>query len=130
MNFREKARGSFDSQLDHRSYDHAVNSHQQIDARSLAFGRAIAGRLIEKPELIEHARANIHLWLKTCSPGVDRTLHEWLAVLNGPLSGTIELLTAEDERATRLRQSNAFAGVLSNQERNRILRQFHDAQPA
>jgi hypothetical protein len=111
----------------HDGEDVKMTSHRQIDARSLAFGRAIAARLIEQPELVEHARANIDRWLKTCSPGVARTLQEWLAVLDGPLSGTIELLTADDERATRLRQSNPFAGLLSNQERNRILRQFHDA---
>jgi hypothetical protein len=101
-------------------------SHRQIDQRSLAFGRAIAARLVAQPELIGHARANITRWLVTCSPGVERTLREWLAVLDGPLEGTIALLTTPDERATRLRQSNPFAGLLSNQERNQILRQFRD----
>jgi len=57
---------------------------------------------------------------------VKRTLDEWIAILDGPLPGVIEVLTADDERATRLRQSNPFAGLLSNEERSRILRPFRD----
>jgi len=102
-------------------------SHRQIDERSLAFGRAIAARLVEQPELIVQARANLTRWLITCSAGVRPALHEWLAVLDGPSDEIIALLTAGDERATRLRQSNPFAGLLLNEERNRILREFHDA---
>jgi len=41
-------------------------THRQIDARSLAFGRAIATRLVERPELVAFARDNINLWLLTC----------------------------------------------------------------
>jgi hypothetical protein len=99
--------------------------HRQIDQRSLAFGRAIAERLVEQPELIARARGNVNRWLTTCSPGVRPTLCEWIAILDGPIAEVIALLTAEDDRATRLRQSNPFAGVLSRQQRDQILRQFH-----
>jgi hypothetical protein len=35
--------------------------------------------------------------------------------LDGPVDGVVTLLTSPDERATRLRQSKPFTGVLSNQ---------------
>jgi hypothetical protein len=49
---------------------------------------------------------------------------EWMDALNGPSDAVLQLLTSRDERAMRLRQSNPFAGVLSPQERNAILRKF------
>ena len=105
--------------------------HRAIDRRSLAFGRAIAANLIENPELANRARSNVARWLLTCSPRSRSTLLEWDAVLAGPTEEIVALLTSEDERATRLRQSNPFTGVLSNLERNAILREYRtdDAIP-
>lgn len=101
-----------------------MNRHRLIDERSLAFGRAIAARLPGHPELIGRARQTLVRWLATCSPRSRRPLGEWLAVLDGPPAGVVALLTGDDERATRLRQSNPFAGALSTPERLAILRQF------
>jgi hypothetical protein len=101
-----------------------MKSHDLIDQRSLAFGRAIAARLVDDPSLIEHARANIRRWLETCSPGVRPAFLEWLAALDAGTESVLALLTGPDERATRLRQSNPFAGVLPQKERNEILLRF------
>lgn len=107
-------------------------NHQRIDERSLAFGRVIAERVAAHPELIAQARKTAIRWLQTCSPRSRSTLGEWLAALDGPIEGVLHILTSPDERSTRLRQSNPFAGVLSNEERSAILRQFqsHDAPAA
>lgn len=107
-----------------------MKDHRLIDERSLAFGRAIAARLAEHSEFIALARANIARWLTTSSPHVHPDLNAWLAALDGPMDGVVALLTGRDERATRLRQSNPFAGVLSQQERNAILRQFQSYDAA
>ena len=98
--------------------------HGTIDARSLALGRLIADRVRADPTLIEPARATIRRWRLTCSPGVRTTLDEWAAALDGPVDGVLHLLTDADQRATRLRQSNPFVGVISPTERNEILRRF------
>src|SRR3982751_3279954 len=98
-----------------------MKTHRRIDARSRAFGGAIAAKLPGHPELIGRARETIRRWLTTCSPRSRETLQEWLDALDGPVEGVVALLTGDDERATRLRQSNPFAGVLSQQERNAIL---------
>jgi hypothetical protein len=104
--------------------------HEQIDGRSLAFGRAIAARIALRPELISQARETVARWLETCSPRSRSALQEWLAALDGPVAGVIDLLTSNDERSIRLRQSNPFAGVLPQQERNAILLQFQSHDPA
>ncbi|HSU66474.1 MAG TPA: hypothetical protein VLJ39_06365 [Tepidisphaeraceae bacterium] len=104
--------------------------HQRIDERSLAFGEAIARHLQQKPELIALARANVVRWLGTCSPRLESTLREWLTALDGPVEGVIDLLTSRDERATRLRQSNPFAGALPQDERNEILLRFQSNDAA
>ena len=101
--------------------------HRLIDERSLAFGRAIAARLAADPSLVERARANVVRWMRTATPGAKPDLAAWSAALDGPVEGVIRLLTDDaDERATRLRQSNPFAGVLSRHERLAILKRFHE----
>jgi hypothetical protein len=101
-----------------------MKDHRNIDARSLAFGRAIADRLITHPELIDQARHTLKRWMATCSSRSKGTLEEWRSVLDGPVEEVVALLTDAGERATRLRQSNPFAGLLPEAERNEILRQF------
>lgn len=107
-----------------------MKDHRDIDKRSLAFGRAIAARLQEHPEFVVRARLTILRWMETCSPRSQLALEEWLAALDGPIEGVLALLTSPDERATRLRQSNPFTGVLSSPERNQILREFQSNDTA
>src|SRR6266404_5594883 len=100
-------------------------SHDWIDARSLALGRAVAERLEANPELLEVARRNLQRWLSVAG---DRPLPahvEWLRLLQTqPLPKLLELLRADDETARRLRQSSPFAGLLSPQDRWRILEDY------
>lgn len=105
-------------------------NHTGIDQRSLAFGRAIADLLTARPELIEFGRANRRRWLPTASPGVRATLLEWLAILDGSIEHLIEVLVGTDERSTRLRQSNPFAGLLSPQVRNEIIVRYRHHDPS
>lgn len=64
--------------------------------------------------------------MRVCAPNTRPTLEEWKSILDGPLEKVIAVLTGTDERATRLRQSNPFTGVLTPQERNQIILEFHD----
>jgi hypothetical protein len=105
-------------------------NHQVIDERSLAFGQAIATKLIAQPELVDRAKATLRRWMTTCSRRAQPALREWQSVLDGPLDGVISLLTSRDDRSRRLRQSNPFAGVLSNEERNAIIRRFQSNDAA
>lgn len=113
--------------MERRTVDHRI-----IDQRSLAFGHAIARKLAAQPQLIELARENIGRWLKTASATSLPALEEWRVALEGPLPDVLALLTGSDERSVRLRQSNPFAGALTEQERSAIILQFqsHDTASA
>ena len=103
-----------------------LRGHAQIDARSLAFGRLVARRLRERPELLRVADENLTRWQRTCAPNVRATLAEWRGVLDAGLDASLGVLTGEDERSVRLRQSTPFAGeeIVTREERNLILMQY------
>ena len=101
-----------------------MKDHRLIDERSLAFDRLTAAKLKANPALLEKAKNNVHRWLASCSAGVRPALLEWQVALDGPFEALLALLTSSDERATRLRQSSPFAGVLSPAERTAILTEF------
>lgn len=105
-------------------------THQQIDERSQAFGQIIAERLRDEPALIERARQNAKRWMLNCSPTVAAALVEWELALDGPREELLRILTSADERSTRLRQSNPFAGVLTSKERNAVIRRFYSHDPS
>lgn len=79
-------------------------------------------KLEARPELLEVARANLRRWLRANRAAA---LDEWARLLDTmSLPALIELLRASDERATRLRPSSPFAGVLTPQERQAILNDY------
>lgn len=104
-----------------------MRSHQWIDRRSLALHEAVAAKLAERPELLDVARDNVERWLR------DRpvpALMEWRDLLqHEPLSAILDVLRSRSEAATRLRQSSPFAGVLTSEERDAILRR-HEPRSA
>jgi hypothetical protein len=101
-----------------------VRSHDWIDRRSLALHSAVATKLEADATVIALARRNVERWSREHgSPAIA----EWKRILDeAPVSEIVRLLRSTDENAIRLRQSSPFAGVLSADERRRILR-AHDA---
>ena len=102
-----------------------MKNHLLIDERSLAFDRLIVDKLRREPTLVGKARRNLTRWLETCSPGARPDLLEWQRCLSGPFDQLLALLEATDPRATQLRQSSPFCGILTPQERLDIIREFH-----
>lgn len=101
-----------------------MKNHRFIDERSLAFDRLIAAKLRSEPALVEKACANLARWLETSSRRVSPDLTEWQRALSGPFDELLALLEATDGRATRLRQSSPFCGILTTEERTGIIREF------
>lgn len=101
-----------------------MKDHRLIDERSLAFHRLVAEKLRTCPALLDLARANLERWETSASPRVRPVLAEWRALIDSTLDELLAVLTGEDERATRLRQSSPFAGALTSGERFSILREF------
>jgi hypothetical protein len=102
-----------------------MRDHRLIDERSLAFDRLVAEKLRANPDLIRKAQAHLRRLLATCSTGVRPVLLEWERLLEGPRETLFAHLEATDEHAARLRQSSPFCGIITAEERNLILREFH-----
>jgi hypothetical protein len=106
-----------------------MKTHQQIDNRSLAMAQAIVKKIDADPKHsgLDHAREVCRRWnSKRPSPAVL----EWIEILEKPWDEVRSILLDEGEEGKRLRQSNPFAGILSNPERWRIYREHQAHDPS
>ena len=95
------------------------SGHRRAELRSLAYHRAVANRLDHL--LVEDARRRLHTW--RLDGKIDPHYGDrWEAVLSRPLSKVRSFISRDTQEARDLRQSSPFAGVLTEQERQRILR--------
>lgn len=94
-------------------------NHRTAELQALAYHRLIARRL-DRP-IVNDARRRLRRWRK------DGRIHprwadEWESILALPLPRIAKLISADTEQARELRQTSPFAGVLTEQERRRLLR--------
>lgn len=94
--------------------------------RSLWIGYATAGELAaDPPRVIVKARRNLAKLRATHARGASsRWLDEWERILKGPVDQILDVLTSRTPRARELRQNSPFAGVLTPNDRNRVLDAF------
>jgi excisionase family DNA binding protein len=91
--------------------------------RSLWLGHAIAGKLVADPlGVLDKGRANLSVL--EGHRAARRWLAEWEKLLDGPPDRVLEALTSRTPRARELRQNSPFAGVLTEEERQRVLAGF------
>jgi len=100
------------------------SDHCRLDVRSLAMHTLIARKLARDPGLLAVAHANLKRWGERWGDDAPAWLEEWQAILERPWIEVAALITELSPRATRLRQSSPFAGVLTPQERKRIYDAF------
>lgn len=96
--------------------------HGKIDERSLELHKRVADKLLRDPSVRETAIQNIQKWGVSKSPA----LLEWNRILLRPIHEIVEIMVDPSERATQLRQSSPFAGVLSQEERNAVYEAFRE----
>ena len=97
--------------------------HDWVDERGRALDAAVAEKLRVSPELISRAIENIERWERQRGP--DPSYCEWRRILtDSSADEVIALLLDDSERATRLRQSSPFTGILSPDERLAIFRRY------
>lgn len=100
--------------------------HARHDTRQLRLGTALAERLLDDPELIERAIRSLAAKVTPDTPATDPG-REWLDILEHESPAAVRrLLVDPGETATRLRQSLPFAEVLSDSEREELLRDARD----
>ena len=88
--------------------------------------RLIARKIRRRPALYRHAVETLERWERLLHPPPP-SLTEWARILRrDPPRTVLRLLTEESERGYRLRQSDPFCGILSREERRRILRAYEE----
>jgi hypothetical protein len=86
--------------------------------QSLAYHRLVAERLT--PALVDEARRRVDRWER--SGRLDpRWAREWRKLLDQPLAQIARTLRSSSPRTRALRQTSPFAGVLTEQERRRLV---------
>jgi hypothetical protein len=102
-----------------------MDPHRLAEERSIEYHRVIAGRLQEKPEILDKARRRVEEWLaaREIPPFYAR---KWAEVLAGDIPSIAAFLVDRSELAIELRQSTPFAGALRPQERWQIWRATRD----
>lgn len=95
--------------------------HDRARARSLAYHRAVARRL-RKP-MVEEARHVLYRWRE--QGRIDQRYAErWERLLDRPVPEIRRALADESQEADDRRQNSPFAGMISEAERQRILREI------
>lgn len=104
----------------HQPRDHADTPHDRARARSLAYHRAVAQRL--RRPMVEEAQHVLFRWREQGRID-ERYADRWEQLLKRPLPEIRHALSDESQEADDLRQNSPFAGVLSEPERLRIVRE-------
>jgi hypothetical protein len=99
------------------------SDHSRLDERSLAMHQLIAKKVQADPALLDKARHNMRRW-RDSDGGPRLALAEWEEILRGPVDQVAQFLSERSERATRLRQSSPFAGILTEAERRAIYESY------
>lgn len=107
-----------DPQLEPTSSGRRPDPHRIAELRSLAYHRALAAEL--RQPMVDEARRKLQRW--TREERIDPCYAQaWQSVLAQPMEAIREAITADDEQGRNLRQNSPFSGLLSQQERRKIL---------
>lgn len=104
------------------------NPHQRQDHFSLLLHREAAAALVADERLFDRAEQILLRWKARHGMNAPRDWDVWLGILNAAngRAEAIKMMTSEDERATRLRQSSPFSTLVSQRRRLEILRGLRD----
>src|SRR5712691_8699658 len=102
-------------------------THRTAELQALAYHRLIAERLDD--EIADGARTRLRRWRR------EGRIHprwsgEWERVLALPLPEIKRAISADTKRARELRQTSPFAGMLTEQERRRLVKAVEDRTSA
>ena len=97
-----------------------LNKHDKV---SLALHAAVKRELMSDPErVIKIAKSNLERW-RIGYDEVPKWILDWSKVLDSGLSSVIKVLEGRDHVSTLLRSSSLFTGVISQQERAKIIKE-------
>lgn len=101
-----------------------MNLQERSDKRSLELHREVVKRLQKDPTLWGIPLSNIERW--TGDKGeLPSYYHAWKTILTTwPKEKILKLLVSRSQRATHLRSSSPFTGILDQETRNRIFEKW------
>ena len=103
-------------------------AQRREDSRSLWLAYATAGQIVADPvRAMQLARVNLER-MRAAQPRASRWLDEWSRLLDGPIAEVVAILTSPAPMARELRANSPFAGLLSEQERIRVLDSFREVE--
>lgn len=103
------------------SGDSGPVGHRRAERRSLAYHRALAKRL--RRPMADDALHLLWEW-RDAGKVDERYADEWERILQMPVRDIRKAISEDTQRAADLRQNSPLAGLLSEPERNRILREI------
>lgn len=117
---KERSRRSADTiDIDRLLPRRSGRGHRTAELQSLAYHRLVAEQLDE--DVIDEARRRLDRWRR--NGRIDsRWAQAWERILAMPLEQAAKAISADTPRARELRQTSPFAGVLTPQERKRLVR--------
>ncbi len=100
-----------------------THAHEFADRLGLALDQATAQRIRANPNLIGQACANLERWRRQNGGTLAPAHQEWERVLRFLTPDQVaDFLVSRAPMAARLSQSAPFAGVLTEEERQAIVR--------
>jgi hypothetical protein len=98
------------------------NPHQRADEIGQALDQATAAKLRTNPALVEVAKNNLARWRAQEGGNLAPAHEEWERILRFlTVAELADFITSRTPKADRLRQSDPFAGILTEEERMQIL---------
>ncbi len=97
-------------------------THQVLDQRSLDLHRLIAEKIRRDPILFGKVSTTLSRWKNIVSGSSLPYIREWDSLVQQGCDKCLAIATEDSPRATALRQSSPFCGILSNAERSHFLK--------
>lgn len=98
-------------------------SHRPAELRSIAIHQIVAARIEQGPDVLTRARERVACWLEAGELVPLQWARRWQELLDGPIDELQRMLVADTQEARDLRQVTPFAGVVSSEDRWRIVRE-------
>jgi excisionase family DNA binding protein len=97
------------------------------EEKSLRLHQALLTPMLAEPDVvIAKARHNLNRWSGMHRPDgmTARYLEDWKQILNAGLDAIVHVVVSPTQEARELRQNSPFAGVLPDETRRQVLRNF------
>lgn len=96
---------------------HMGTGHPKIDRRSLERVRLVVAKIDAQPDLVEVGVQNLERWIRQAGDQPNRCNIEWLNLIRTtPWSELRNILLDESDEGQRIRSSQPFAGLLTEEE--------------